>query len=189
MAAGLICWICRKLITPFQLSLFRSHQIHAPNKGDSTTHCSGIPCCVSHRRPAILRMVHKEGENKGRQFYACSLPRETKCNFFEVKSRIEPIILTHIFQIYSKMCSCLVFQWKINLKLSGNCHLRLRCQQWADLHFPTCHHGKRCLMRMVLKLGPNNGRNFYTCSFKKGKQCDFFKWAENGPGVSILPGC
>lgn len=61
--------------------------------------------------------------------------------------------------------------------------------QWADLHFPSCHHGKRCLMRTVLKLGPNNGRNFYTCSFQKGKQCDFFQWAENGPGVSILPGC
>uniref|UniRef100_A0A1A8RLX4 DNA-(apurinic or apyrimidinic site) lyase n=1 Tax=Nothobranchius rachovii TaxID=451742 RepID=A0A1A8RLX4_9TELE len=101
------------------------------------------PCCASHCRPAVLRVVHKEGENKGRQFYSCSLPRETKCNFFE----------------------------------------------WADLHFPSCHHGKRCLMRTVLKLGPNNGRNFYTCSFQKGKQCDFFQWAENGPGVSILPGC
>uniref|UniRef100_A0A3Q4HJA0 Endonuclease 8-like 3 n=1 Tax=Neolamprologus brichardi TaxID=32507 RepID=A0A3Q4HJA0_NEOBR len=101
------------------------------------------PRCASHRRPAVLRVVHKEGENKGRQFYSCSLPRDTKCNFFE----------------------------------------------WADLHFPFCHHGKRCLMRTVLKLGPNNGRNFYTCSFQKGKQCDFFLWAENGPGVSILPGC
>ncbi|XP_038125028.1 endonuclease 8-like 3 [Cyprinodon tularosa] len=101
------------------------------------------PCCTSHCRPTVLRVVHKEGDNKGRQFYSCSLPRENKCNFF----------------------------------------------QWADLHFPLCHHGKRCLMRTVLKLGPNNGRNFYTCSFQKGKQCDFFQWAENGPGVSMLPGC
>ncbi|XP_047441902.1 endonuclease 8-like 3 [Mugil cephalus] len=109
----------------------------------SVSSSPSAPCCASHRRPAVLRVVHKEGENKGRQFYACSLPRETKCNFFE----------------------------------------------WADLNFPFCHHGKRCLMRTVLKLGPNNGRNFYTCSFQKGKQCDFFQWAENGPGVSILPGC
>ncbi|KAG7518498.1 endonuclease 8-like 3 [Solea senegalensis] len=42
-----------------------------------------VPRCTSHRRPAVLRVVHKDGENKGRQFYACSLPRETKCNFFE----------------------------------------------------------------------------------------------------------
>lgn len=41
------------------------------------------PCCASHRRPATLRVVHKDGENKGRRFYGCSMPRETKCNFFE----------------------------------------------------------------------------------------------------------
>ncbi|XP_039520416.1 endonuclease 8-like 3 isoform X2 [Pimephales promelas] len=101
------------------------------------------PCCNSHHRPCNLRVVSKEGENKGRQFYTCSLPRGTQCNFFE----------------------------------------------WADLHFPTCHHGKRTLMKTVLKLGPNNGRNFYTCPVKMGKQCNFFQWAENGPGMSILPGC
>ncbi|MED6254500.1 hypothetical protein ATANTOWER_027671 [Ataeniobius toweri] len=113
-------------------------------RGQSTAAISpSTPCCTSHCRPTVLRVVHKEGENKGRQFYSCSLPRENKCNFF----------------------------------------------QWADLHFPFCHHGKRCLMRTVLKLSPNNGRSFYTCSFQKGKQCDFFQWAENGPGVSILPGC
>ncbi|KAM4586437.1 endonuclease 8-like 3 [Fundulus diaphanus] len=41
------------------------------------------PCCSSHRRPTVLRVVHKEGENKGRRFYSCSLPRENKCNFFQ----------------------------------------------------------------------------------------------------------
>ncbi|XP_052005387.1 endonuclease 8-like 3 [Xyrauchen texanus] len=101
------------------------------------------PCCKSHCRPCTLRVVTKEGENKGRQFYACSLPRETQCNFFK----------------------------------------------WADLNFPMCHHGKRTLMKTVLKLGPNNGRNFYTCPVKMGKQCNFFQWVENGPGISILPGC
>ncbi|KAL7394908.1 hypothetical protein ABVT39_006757 [Epinephelus coioides] len=120
-----------------------TRKVEATSRSSSISSSPSAPCCASHRRPAVLRVVHKEGENKGRQFYACSLPRETKCNFFE----------------------------------------------WADLNFPFCHHGKRCLMRTVLKLGPNNGRNFYTCSFQKGKQCDFFQWAENGPGVSILPGC
>ncbi|XP_069026760.1 endonuclease 8-like 3 [Embiotoca jacksoni] len=120
-----------------------TRQTEATSRTGSISSSPSAPCCASHRRPAVLRVVHKEGENKGRQFYACSLPRETKCNFFE----------------------------------------------WADLRFPSCHHGKRCVMRTVLKLGPNNGRNFYTCSFQKGKQCDFFQWAKNGPGVSILPGC
>ncbi|KAK5864475.1 hypothetical protein PBY51_015714 [Eleginops maclovinus] len=118
-------------------------KIQATGRSPSTSSSPSAPCCKSHRRPAVLRAVHKDGENKGRQFYSCSLPRETKCNFFE----------------------------------------------WADTHFPSCQHGKRCLMRTVLKLGPNNGRNFYTCSLQKGKQCEFFQWAQNGPGISILPGC
>ncbi|XP_020500742.2 endonuclease 8-like 3 isoform X1 [Labrus bergylta] len=121
----------------------RTSRTEATGRDSSVSHSPGAPCCASHRRPAVLRTVHKDGDNKGRTFYSCSLPRETKCDFFE----------------------------------------------WADTHFPFCHHGKRCLMRTVLKLGPNNGRNFYTCSFQKGKQCDFFQWVENGPGISILPGC
>ncbi|KAK3536042.1 hypothetical protein QTP70_025646, partial [Hemibagrus guttatus] len=100
--------------------------------GSGTTSLPTIPCCTTHHRSAVLRVVTKEGENKGRHFYTCSLPRGSQCNFF----------------------------------------------QWADLHFPTCHHGKRSLMRSVLKLGPNNGRRFYVCSLKQGKQCEFFQWAE-----------
>ncbi|XP_072519835.1 endonuclease 8-like 3 [Salminus brasiliensis] len=88
------------------------------------------PCCPTHQRPSVLRVVNKAGENKGRQFYTCSLPQGSQCNFFE----------------------------------------------WADLHFPLCHHSKRTLMRTVLKLGPNNGRSFYVCPFKQGQQCDFFQW-------------
>lgn len=123
----------------------------------------GAPCCASHRRPAVLRVVHKEGANKGRRFYACSLPRESKCDFFQVMVR------NHLF-------------WLQRLQvIEASCVF-----QWADLHFPSCHHGKRSLMRTVLKLGPNNGRTFYTCSFQKGKQCDFFQWAETGPAP---PGC
>lgn len=44
---------------------------------------STTPCCKSHHRPCALRVVTKDGENKGRQFYTCSLPKETQCNFFE----------------------------------------------------------------------------------------------------------
>ncbi|XP_046706226.1 endonuclease 8-like 3 isoform X2 [Silurus meridionalis] len=97
-----------------------------------TTSLPTMPCCTTHLRPSVLRVVTKEGENKGRHFYTCALPQGAQCNFF----------------------------------------------QWADLHFPTCHHVKRTLMRTVLKLGPNNGRRFYVCPLKPGKQCEFFQWAE-----------
>ncbi|XP_070693187.1 endonuclease 8-like 3 [Pempheris klunzingeri] len=61
----------------------RMRKTDATSRSSSVSSSPSAPCCASHRRPAVLRVVHKDGENKGRQFYACSLPRETKCNFFE----------------------------------------------------------------------------------------------------------
>jgi len=51
--------------------------------------------------------------------------------------------------------------------------------QWADVGFPLCEgHGLPCTIRVVLKVGPNNGRRFFTCKHKKNKQCQFFQWAQ-----------
>ncbi|XP_072290492.1 endonuclease 8-like 3 [Eucyclogobius newberryi] len=55
----------------------------AASPGSSAPPSPSAPCCSAHSRPAALRVVHKDGENKGRVFYTCSLPRETRCNFFE----------------------------------------------------------------------------------------------------------
>lgn len=44
---------------------------------------AGSPRCSKHNRLCILRVVRKDGENKGRQFYACPLPGEAQCGFFE----------------------------------------------------------------------------------------------------------
>uniref|UniRef100_A0A3P8YYX9 Endonuclease 8-like 3 n=1 Tax=Esox lucius TaxID=8010 RepID=A0A3P8YYX9_ESOLU len=57
-------------------------QIKAPT-GGTTKSPPKCPCCVSHGLPSVLRVVTKQGENKGRQFFTCSLPRERQCNFFE----------------------------------------------------------------------------------------------------------
>ncbi|NXI34213.1 NEIL3 Endonuclease, partial [Galbula dea] len=43
----------------------------------------GHPRCSKHRRLCSLRVVRKDGENKGRQFYTCPLPRETQCGYFQ----------------------------------------------------------------------------------------------------------
>ncbi|XP_010342726.2 endonuclease 8-like 3 [Saimiri boliviensis] len=43
----------------------------------------GSPRCSKHNHLCILRVVRKDGENKGRHFYACPLPREAQCGFFE----------------------------------------------------------------------------------------------------------
>ncbi|KAM3938076.1 endonuclease 8-like 3 [Leptodactylus fuscus] len=50
--------------------------------GTSPPNTSG-PHCSQHNRPSVLRVVKKDGENKGRQFYSCSLPREVRCDYFE----------------------------------------------------------------------------------------------------------
>ncbi|XP_026523003.1 endonuclease 8-like 3 [Notechis scutatus] len=49
----------------------------------SCTLNAGRPRCSKHSRFCVLRIVRKDGENKGRQFYACPLPREARCNYFE----------------------------------------------------------------------------------------------------------
>ncbi|NWT86354.1 NEIL3 Endonuclease, partial [Lanius ludovicianus] len=41
------------------------------------------PCCNKHSCLCSLRVVRKDGANKGRQFYCCSLPRETRCDYFQ----------------------------------------------------------------------------------------------------------
>eukprot|EP00062_Callorhinchus_milii_P011120 gi/632956746/ref/XP_007894113.1/ PREDICTED: endonuclease 8-like 3 isoform X1 [Callorhinchus milii] len=42
-----------------------------------------IPYCTKHFRSCSLRVVKKEGANKGRCFYACSLPQGIQCDFFQ----------------------------------------------------------------------------------------------------------
>ncbi|KAM6206075.1 endonuclease 8-like 3 isoform 2-T2 [Sarcoramphus papa] len=48
-------------------------------------HMLGVshPRCSKHSRLCSLRVVRKDGENKGRQFYTCPLPRETRCDYFQ----------------------------------------------------------------------------------------------------------
>ena len=64
-----------------------------------------VPCCEAHRRPCVLRVVRKEGENTGRHFYACSLPREAQCQFFEVRQTGERVTLS-LKEAISHYCQC-----------------------------------------------------------------------------------
>uniref|UniRef100_A0A8C5PX91 Endonuclease 8-like 3 n=1 Tax=Leptobrachium leishanense TaxID=445787 RepID=A0A8C5PX91_9ANUR len=50
--------------------------------GTSASNVSS-PCCTKHQRLCTLQVVKKDGDNKGRQFYTCSLPRESRCEFFQ----------------------------------------------------------------------------------------------------------
>ncbi|NXK25425.1 NEIL3 Endonuclease, partial [Arenaria interpres] len=55
----------------------------AHRTGDAGALSSAHPRCGTHGRPCSLRLVRKEGENKGRHFYCCPLPRERRCHHFQ----------------------------------------------------------------------------------------------------------
>ncbi|XP_025005717.2 endonuclease 8-like 3 isoform X2 [Gallus gallus] len=50
---------------------------------DIHTPSTGPPHCSKHGHLCKLRIVRKDGENKGRMFYSCPLPPETRCNYFQ----------------------------------------------------------------------------------------------------------
>ncbi|XP_073433903.1 endonuclease 8-like 3 isoform X2 [Dendrobates tinctorius] len=50
--------------------------------GSSPLNANG-PHCSQHNHPSVLRVVRKDGDNKGRQFYCCALPKERQCDYFE----------------------------------------------------------------------------------------------------------
>ncbi|NXI37089.1 ZGRF1 protein, partial [Galbula dea] len=73
----------------------------SPKDGQSESKESCVPLC-NHMHPAKLVMVKKEGQNKGRLFYACDAPKAEQCSFFkwiedvnptQIKSR--PTIVLH----------------------------------------------------------------------------------------------
>lgn len=59
-------------------------RVHPEGAG---TRPAGPPRCRGHGRPCALRVVSKDGEDKGRRFFACPLPRGAQCAFFEVSVR------------------------------------------------------------------------------------------------------
>ncbi|XP_040555328.1 protein ZGRF1 isoform X3 [Gallus gallus] len=50
---------------------------------------SCVPVC-DHMRPAKVLVVKKEGQNKGRLFYACDAPRAERCSFFKWIEEVNP---------------------------------------------------------------------------------------------------
>eukprot|EP00070_Physeter_catodon_P030181 XP_028337075.1 endonuclease 8-like 3 isoform X5 [Physeter catodon] len=62
---------------------FSNRELRSKTTGAPRSSNAGSPRCSKHDRPCVLQVVRKDGENKGRHFYACPLPREAQCGFFE----------------------------------------------------------------------------------------------------------
>ncbi len=59
-------------------------QNNASNQTSSTHDEAAIPLCACHQRPCKLVVVKKNTKgNKGRKFYACSMPRGEQCDHFQ----------------------------------------------------------------------------------------------------------
>uniref|UniRef100_A0A8C8SFB7 Endonuclease 8-like 3 n=1 Tax=Pelusios castaneus TaxID=367368 RepID=A0A8C8SFB7_9SAUR len=72
------------LSSNFKSNVSLSNSEHQVNMTDVIcTLNAGNPRCSKHNRLCSLRVVRKDGENKGRQFYACPLRRGTQCDYFE----------------------------------------------------------------------------------------------------------
>ncbi|NXN39845.1 ZGRF1 protein, partial [Rhinoptilus africanus] len=61
----------------------------ASKDGPSESRESCAPLC-NHMHPAKLVTVKKEGQNKGRLFYACDAPKAERCSFFKWIEDVNP---------------------------------------------------------------------------------------------------
>ncbi|XP_041252764.1 protein ZGRF1 [Onychostruthus taczanowskii] len=61
----------------------------AVKDGQSQSQGSSAPLC-NHKHPAKLVMVKKEGQNKGRLFFACDAPKAEQCSFFKWIEDVNP---------------------------------------------------------------------------------------------------
>ena len=58
--------------------------VSGAKKGDKPTRDESVPLCTRHQRPCKLLTVKKNNKgNKGRKFFACSMPRGEQCDFFK----------------------------------------------------------------------------------------------------------
>jgi hypothetical protein len=87
----------------------------AAGKGGGGASRDAIPQCPGHQKPCKLLTVKKASTgNKGRQFYACSMPRGEQCNHFqwaddtaEVSTESIPTFMTFIARLCVCVCVCL----------------------------------------------------------------------------------
>ncbi|PVV04802.1 hypothetical protein BB560_000677 [Smittium megazygosporum] len=49
----------------------------------------------------------------------------------------------------------------------------------SSLAPPTCYCNIECVSKVVRKKGPNEGKNFWTCSLGRVNGCEFFEWVNN----------
>lgn len=130
------------------------------------------PMCTC-RNPAYLRRVHTAGANTGRVYWACGAGADienVKCasggNAAEKKGPKQRCNFFHWADSSFPHCKCGSKTSTAKPAVSSN-------------STPAVPMGLVCMLRRVLKPGPNNGRYFFSCGSQNSKaSCGFFLWAE-----------
>lgn len=118
---------------------------------------------------AILLTVRKEGPNTGRQFYKCSKPQGTGCDFF-------------LWADASTSNSSAAGPHP-TFNAPGDRGMTFRQpivprQQHDDNSETSCECGEPAKQLTVQKEGPNQGRQFFACAKPREAQCNFFQWSD-----------
>ncbi|GMF10670.1 unnamed protein product [Phytophthora lilii] len=126
--------------------------------------------CAGHNEPCVERTVRKEGPNKGRQFYSCRRSQtDNSCGFFLWKDEVS--------------------------ETSGGGITAPTTMRGATApaNVPMCSgHNAPCVLRKTRKPGPNQDREFYSCSLHGADSCGYFEWKDEvvsqrqGPASTLV---
>ena len=125
-------------------------------EGQASGAATTPPCQCSPPQPSALRVVQKEGPNRGRAFYVCPRPRGTQCPFFEWADATS--------------------------KPAEPPQLNSRAAPQETQNAATCRCGEPAVLKTVQKEGSNKGRGFWCCAKSRGGGCNFFSWSEDTSG-------
>jgi hypothetical protein len=99
--------------------------------------------------PTKQLTTNKEGVNKGRQFYTCTKPRESSCQYFQWAD--EPVRASTAVTSSSSSAS-----FSSSAPSAANV-----------ANAPNCLCGEKASCLKTMKEGENKGREFYACSKRR----------------------
>ncbi|ESO84773.1 hypothetical protein LOTGIDRAFT_168441, partial [Lottia gigantea] len=134
-------------------------------RDDCNTGSTTIVCNCGE--DGLLLTVRKDGPNQGRQFYKCSKPQGTGCNFFLWADENNPN--NNSSNNFTHRNDGNINQTSFNRQVNNTDNVQCNCNVEA-----------RSLV--VQKEGPNKGKSFYGCPKPRNEGCGFFQWADQPPG-------
>ena len=149
---------------------FGTTNLQVENRDDEGQN-SDLGCLCQCQKPAVRLTVSKEGANKGRPFFTC--PDNRACSFFEWADEGAASGGT---KSSSKCRSAKSTKTKSSSKSSAPARKKTKNQGQPETpNMPNCSCQRPSVQFTVRKEGPNQGRQFFTCS---DKTCNFFEWSD-----------